>query len=315
MGRKNKTHFQTPNIISSINGSIVCPEIDHLFIYLSLNSSNKTKTQKIESTRLLPSSSQGLFANISNINDLSNFTLTSNERKNVEINFFCYKHGNFSMSLVLTLVNKNLKKMIYYNFTKICYSPDFGLTVFSKKPKSAHDEGDVISHDKIQKDYIISVSKNQSSIKLFVIGKKISNNSQYILRNEIVSNNSRIGNAFSVNNEFLVNKKNNKNMFEISFKCFKTGYFISYATIKVKGYRDYSFMLKKYCEIKIISWYQKILKSKVVVWIFLFSILLILIYLLLKENFNLQSTKQDLDPPIEPNEAALSLIYDLKIKK
>ena len=103
-------------------------------------------------------------------------------------------------------------------------------------------------------------------------------------------------------------------MFEISFKCFKTGYFTAYVIIKVKGYRSYRVMLKKYCEIEFISWYQKILKSKAFVWLFLFSVLLILICLLLKENFNLQSTEQELDPPIEPNEAALSLIYDLKIK-
>lgn len=307
-------NHELPEISFSTNKSLIPSETNEFIIYFYLNSSNNSKTQKINPPELLISKPQLLSGNITNILELKNVTLKVNDTKKVILNLLCKGTGNSNISLLITLFNSSFQRNVSYNFIKECFNPNFGLTISTKKPKTLKEKGDIVDSDRYfsQNNFSYYIEGNQTKLYLYIIGKKISNKTHYVIDSNIYSESQLVGKGSIKSKELYLDALNNKNLLEINFDCYKNGYFWSIISIHVKGtMKYYQFYVKKHCEKKEFSWTQ-IFRSKAFVWIFLGSIFLILLLLLLKDNFSWKSTNQDSDPPIEPNEAALSILYDIK---
>ena len=307
------TENKSSLIINTTNLRYIDPETANLIIYMVLNDSNISK-QMLGVPMISVSDPTLALANITNKEDLKNVSIIYGKSIPIMVNMKCLDYGNTTLDLVIPLEPSNTYKNLNYSYIKGCFSPNFGLNIYSKRPNSSLENGDIVTNDALNNSFYLTIEKNVSKFFIYLIAKNISKNTYYILTNHIISDKNSIGKSSSPFNTLKLDKKNNKNYFEIDFECHRTGNYLTHANIEVKGYKNYDFVLNKRCEVEEFSWINILIKSKYLVWMFLGSILALLLILLFMDNFACVS-EQDTVFPLEPNEAALSLLYDIKYYK
>ena len=314
---KNQLNKINPKIISYIDA-----ETNNLIVNMTLNDHNPNITkQSVDPPSISLNTSSFLEANIINHDSFKNLTLIKKKPIPILIHMNCLDYGNTTMNVLIPLKesNSNQNSNDYCNnftFIKECYPPNFELNVYSKQPNSSLLEGDIVTDDMPNNTFYLTIEKNVSRYFIYLIAKNIIKDAHYTLKSSVFSNNETIGKATPSEQEIKLDAQKNKNYFEIDFHCFQNGSFLTYVNVDVKGYKRYSFILEKKCiYFQEFSWFYTILRSKYLIWMFFGSILLLLFALLLIANLNLASTRQDPDPPKEPNAFALSLMHDLKFSR
>ena len=283
-------------------------------IYMVSNDSNLTK-QVLGTPQISSFPNSLVSAYITNEEYLKNLSITNEKPIPINLQMTCLDSGNTTMQIIVPLEPQNTYKNLDYSFIKECFSPNFGLNIYSKNPNSILADGDIASNDTLNNSFYLTIESNVSKYFIYLIAKNVAQEAHYLLIDNMMFDKNSIGRASSWKNKVLLNQENNKNSFVIDFECFETGSFLTDVYIDVKGYKRYSFVLNKKCEVDNFSWVNPLIHSRYLVWMLLGSILAVLLLLVLFENLECSSTKQDDDPSVEPNEAALSLLYDIKFSK
>lgn len=293
---------------SYLNFSYVNSETNEIILYLPPAFAN----QRIGTPIITLNHPNLLLTNITNQNDLKN---VKKKRIPIILAMKCLNSGNITIKLIIPDIQKT---NITYTFVKQCFSPNIDLNIYSEKPKNIKDIGNMVKNNlltnskKNPKDFEFIVKENQYNFSFYIVAKNITKNEYYNLM--IIQSSFKyqlIGEAIIQKNQFKIDKYHFSDQFNIDFKCFESGSFITKFLIEVKGYKKYYFMIKKTCVIE----KNEFIKSKFFVWMFLGSIFMVLFLLALKDNLKCYSTKEEEEPAIQPNETAIRLLYNMKFKE